>query len=123
MFAREVTPGLTGLVKKLDAATATHSDCNFRAVVILLSDDEKAEAALKDLAKKEDLKKVALAVETPAGPPKYNLAKDADVTVLLYAKKTVKKNFAFEKGKLTDADADAVTAAVKEILPEKKGGE
>ena len=122
MFAREVTPGLTSLVKKLEAATATHADQKFKAVVILLSGDDKAEARLKELAEKEKLKNVVLAVESPDGPGQYNIARDADVTVLQYEKKKVKKNFAFEKGKLTDADADAVAAAVKDILPEKKSG-
>ena len=50
----------------------------------------------------------------------YQLAKDADVTVLLYVKKTVKKNYAFGKGEMTDKNVDEVVDAVKEILPEKK---
>jgi hypothetical protein len=45
------------------------------------------------------------------------------VTVILYDKKKVKKNLAYEKGKLTDKEVDAVLVAVKEILPEKKGSE
>ena len=121
MFAREITPGLTSLVKKLDAATQTHSDAKFRAVVILLSDDSKAEGKLKEVVEKEKFKNVVFAIESEAGPSNYKIAKDADVTVLLYAKKTVKKNFAFEKGKLTDKEAGEVAAAVKDILPEKKG--
>ena len=121
MFAREITPGLTSLVKKLEAATQTHADAKFHVVIILLSDDSKAEGKLKELAEKEKLKHVVLATESEAGPPNYKIAKDADVTVLLYAKKTVKKNFAFEKGKLTDKEAATVVAAVKDILPEKKG--
>lgn len=120
MFAREVNSGLTSLVKKLEAATQTHADCSFRAVVVLLSDDDKMEGRLKDLATKEGLKKVVLAIEAPAGPPTFKLAKEAEVTVLLYEQKKVKKNFAFEKGKLTDKEADAVVGAVKDILPEKK---
>jgi len=120
VFAREVNPGLTGLVKKLEAATRAHSDCSFRAVVVLLSDDDKMEGKLKELAEKEGLKKVVLAVESPTGPPSYKLAKEAEVTVLLYEHKKVKKNFAFEKGKMTDKEADVVVGAVKEILPEKK---
>jgi hypothetical protein len=111
---------LTGLVKKLDKATADHSDCKMAAFVILLTDDEKMEGKLKELAEKEGLKKVMLGIESPTGPPKLNLAKDADVTVLLYTKKTVKKNYAFGKGELTDRQTDEVVDAVKEILPEKK---
>ena len=120
VFAREVNGSLTGLVKKLEAATQTYSDCSFRAVVVLLSDDDAMEKKLKELADKEGLKKVVLAIESASGPPKYNLAKDAEVTVLLYEHKKVKKNFAFEKGKLTDKDAETVVGAVKDILPEKK---
>jgi hypothetical protein len=120
VFAREVNGSLTGLVKKLEAATQTHSDCSFRAVVVLLSDDDAMEKKLKELAEKEGLKKVVLAIESPSGPPNYKLAKDAEVTVLLYEHKKVKKNFAFEKGKLTDNEADTVVGAVKDILPEKK---
>jgi peptidyl-tRNA hydrolase len=120
VFAREVTPGLTGLVKKLEAAAETHADAKFRAVVVLLSDDEKADARLKEYAEKEGFKKVVFGVEGLTGPSDYNLAKEADVTVLLYQRKTVKKNFAFGKGKLAAKEAAEVAAAVKDILPEKK---
>ena len=120
MFAREVTPGLASLVKKLEAATAAHADKKFNAVVILLTSDDKAEGRLKEFAQREKLRNVVLAVESPEGPSPYHIAKNADVTVLLYAKKQVKKNFAFEKGKLTDKEADAIVVAVKDILPEKK---
>ena len=119
MFAREITPGLTSLVKKLEAATATHADSKLRAVVIILSDDDKTEGKLKELAETLKLKKVVLGVENPQGPSKYEIAKDADVTVLMYVKKTVKKNFAFEAGKLDEKAAETVAAAVKDILPEK----
>ena len=119
MFAREVTPGLTGLVKKLESATAAHSADKLKAVVVVLSGDEKMEGRLKELAERERLKNGVLAVESPEGPGKYNIAKDVDVTVLLYEKKKVKRDFAFGKGKLTDKEADAVVGAVKDILPEK----
>ena len=62
MFAREVNPGLTGLVKKLETATKTYEDCSFRVVIVVLSDDSAMEDKLKDLAKKEDLKKVLLSI-------------------------------------------------------------
>jgi hypothetical protein len=93
------------------------------AFVVMLSDDEKMEEKLKELAEKEKFKKLVLTLDTPQGPPKYKIAKDADVTVILYDRKKVKKNFAYEKGKMTDKDVDAVLVAVKEILPEKKGGQ
>lgn len=117
VFAREITPGLTSLVKKLDQATADNT--KLKAFVVLLTDDDKAEARLKELADKEKLKNVLLMVEAPAGPPKMDIAKDADVTVVLYQKKKVKKTLAFEKGKLTEPEAGGVVTAVKETLGDK----
>ena len=112
---------MTSLVKKLDTAVADNKDVKTASYVIILSDDtDKMEKKLKDLAEKEGLKKVVFAIESESGPPNYKLAKDAEVTVLLYETKKVKRNFAFEKGKLTDKEADAVVGAVKDILPEKK---
>lgn len=110
---------MTSLVKKLDQAVADSKDPKRAAWLVLLTDDDKADAKLKAFAEKEGIKKVILAVENPTGPPKYKIAKDADVTVLLYEKKTVKKNYVFEKGKLAEKDADEIVAAMKEIVPTK----
>jgi hypothetical protein len=110
---------LTSLVKKLEQATVDHKDAKVAVWVVLLTDDDKAEEKLKELAEKENLKKVILAIENPAGPKDYKLSKDADVTVLLYAKKVVKKNYAFEKGKLTGTESDEIAGAIKDILPAK----
>jgi hypothetical protein len=111
IFVREITPALTSLVKKLDEATEKGK----AFWVVVLTDDDKAEARLKELAEKEKLKKVTLAIESPAGPPSYKIAKDADVTVLLYQKKTVQKNYAFEKGKLTEKDSEEIVSRFKEL--------
>ena len=114
VFVRDVNPGLTSLVKKLDQAAQDAGKAG--AFVVLLADDEKsAEDKLKELAQKEGLKKVVLTVDSPQGPPKLKIAKDADVTVLLYQKKRVTKNFAYEKGKFGESEADAVIGAYKEI--------
>jgi hypothetical protein len=110
---------LTSLVKKLEEATAKHSDCKMSAFVVMLTDDDKMEEKLKSFIEREKIKKVMLATDEPAGPSSYKIAKDAEVTVLLYAKKTVKVNLAFEKGKLDDKAVEKVLESVKEILPEK----
>ena len=111
---------MTSLVKKLEQATADHSDCKMGAFVVMLSDDDKMEAKLKELAEKEKFKKLVLTLDSPQGPPKYKIAKDADVTVILYDRKKVKKNFAYEKGKFSDKEAGTVATAFKDILPGKK---
>ena len=81
---------------------ADSKDPKRAAWVVLLTDDDKAEAKLKALAEKEGIKNVILAIESPTGPQNYKIAKDADMTVLLYEKKVVKKNYVFEKGKFSD---------------------
>jgi hypothetical protein len=119
IFAREVSDPLTSLVKKIDAATAKNSDCSMGSFVVFLSDDEGLEKKLKDLAKKDKIEHTVLAIDNPAGPRGYGVAKDADVTVVLYTNRTVKANYAFKKGELKDADIDKIVGDVSKILPEK----
>ena len=54
--------------------------------------------------------------EDVGGPPSYKLARDADVTVLLYVKQKVVANFAFREGELTGARIDEVLKAVPELV-------
>lgn len=91
--------------------------------VVLMTDDDKMEESLKKLAEKEGLKKLVLTIDNPNGPPKWKISKDADVTVVLYVKNTVKETFAFEKGKLDDKSIDKVIAGLDGIKPETKKDE
>jgi hypothetical protein len=119
IFAREASPEVAKLIKKVDACTAKHSDCKMGSFVVFLSDKEGLDKELKAMADKEDLKKIILSIDNPAGPQKYNVSKDADITVVLYVDHTVKANYAFKKGELKDNDIEAITKDVKKILPEK----
>jgi hypothetical protein len=119
IFAREVSDPLTSLVKKIDAATVKNKDCRMGSFVVFLNDEEGIQNKLKDLAKKENLKKTILAnMSTPTGPGAYKIAKDADVTVVLYVKQNVKANYAFKKGELKEADVEKIVGDIKKILPE-----
>ena len=121
IFAREVSDSLTSLVKKIDAATAKNSADKMGSFVVFLGDDEGMEKKLKDLAEKEKLEKTPLTIfAKPNGPEDYEIAKDADVTVVLYTKGVVKVNHAFKKGELHPADVDKIVAELSTILPEKK---
>ena len=119
IFAREITDPLTSLVKKLDAATAKNSDCRMGSFVVFLSDDEGLEKKLKEVAKKNKIDHTILAIDNPAGPRGYNVAKDAAVTVILYTKRDVKANYAFKKGELKEADIAKIVGDVSKILPAK----
>jgi hypothetical protein len=120
IFAREISDNLTSLVKKVDEAAVKNKSARMGAFVVFCSDDEGLEAKLKELAKKEDLKKVVLTIDNPRGPSGYNVAKDADVTVVLYTRRTVKANHAYKKGALKTADIDTIVGDVSKIVPEKK---
>lgn len=118
VFAREVTPAVAALIKKLDAATAANVDAGLATAVIVLSADQDGmSATLARWAKQEQIGHAVLAIFEPSGPIKYQLSPDAAVTVLLYAKHTVKANHAFRPGELTDAGVDTVLADVSKILP------
>jgi hypothetical protein len=119
IFAREVSDPLTSLVKKIDAATAKNSDCRMGSFVVFLNGDEGLEKKLKELAKKDKIEHTVLSIDNPAGPKGYNIAKDADVTVVLYTKRNVKANYAFKKGELKEADVEKIVAEISKILPEK----
>jgi hypothetical protein len=116
VFARETSDSLTSLVKKIDAETAKNSKANMRSFVTFLSDDESLEGKLKTLAQKEGLKNTPLTIDNPAGPKPYGIAKEADVTVVLYKNKKVAANHAFKKGELKDKDIDKIVADLSKIL-------
>src|SRR5262245_53269289 len=121
IFAREVSDNLTSLVKKFDAEAGKNKAAKMGTFVVFLSADEKLNDSLKALGEKEGLKNCILStMETPAGPEKYSVAKDADITVLLYVKQKVVANYAFKKGELNSAAIDKIVADIPKILPEKK---
>ena len=117
IFARDVDDALTGLVKKVDEATAKHADAKMASWVVFCNDDEKLEEKLKALAKKEKIDTCVLTiVDRKAVPSGYKLAPEADITVVLYVNRTVKANHAFKKGELKGKDIDAILADLPKIL-------
>jgi len=115
VFARQVTPATAKLIKALDAAT-TKSKGEMGSFVVFLGTAEGLEKKLKGLAKENKIQSTVLAIDNPAGPDGYHVAKDADVTVVLYREFKVKANHAFKKGELTDKDIKAVVAELPKIL-------
>jgi len=122
VFARKITPSLTSLVKQLDKAAVLNKGCRMGSFVVFLSDKENLADRLKDFAKKEDLKKMVLTIDNPAGPGDYDIAKDAEVTVVLYVDKTVKVNHAYKPGEFTEQAIPTIIRDLNKILPDKKNG-
>jgi hypothetical protein len=114
---------LTGLVKKIEQTVDAASGKGPRPVgvyVIFVNNADGLDNQLRELADKESLKRVHLCI----GPPKddYELARDADVTVVIYQvgqrrQEKVMANFALRKGELDGAKADAIVKALAEALP------
>lgn len=116
IFARSNSDTLTSLVKKIDAATAENKSKRMGSFVVYLSDDEDLGDKLKSLAEKEGIKNCILSIDNVAGPKGYEVAKDADVTVVLYNQRKVESNHAFKKGQLNAKGIDAVMADLPKIL-------
>lgn len=119
VFAREVSPPLVRLIKKLDEATVANAAASMGSFVVFCNDDATLEEKLGALATKEGLKQTVLSIDAPAGPSGYKVAADAEVTVVLYAKHRVEVNHAFRKEALTDKDVDRILAELSKILPAK----
>lgn len=115
IFAREVSPALTTLIKKIDAVNEKNKD-NMGSFVVFLGEKEGLEKDLKKLAEDTGIKTTVLAIDNPAGPEGYKVAKDADITVVLYLERTVKSNHAFAKGGLNDKAVEAIVAELPKIL-------
>ena len=121
IFARGISDPLTSLVKQIDSATAKHSNCSMGSFVVFLNDEEGFDKKLKALAKQEKLDHMPLMLmSNPTGPPGYNIAKEAAVTVGLDTKRNVKVNHVFKKGEMKPADVDKIVGELSKILPEKK---
>ena len=118
IFAREITDDLASLVKQIDTVVGKNLDKKMAAFVVLLTDDpDAAEPKLKELAKKQGVKDTPLTYfDGLAGPPKYKIAKEADVTVMMWVNHTVKVNHALAKGQLNKAAIKKIVADTEKIL-------
>lgn len=118
VIARELTDDLTSLVKAIDKKIDENKDQQMAAYFVLLSEDPDADGKkLVELAAKHKIKNVPLTVfDGVAGPPKYKISKDADVTVMLWRARDVKANHSFAKGKLDKKGIEAIVKSTAKIL-------
>jgi hypothetical protein len=117
IFARDVSnKNVVDLIAKLDAETVKNAGKKMGSFAVFCSDSESLAGSLKDLAKEQKLKAFVLAIDNPAGPEPYKIAKDADVTVVLYNKSKVIANYAFKKGQLKAGDVEKIVSDVSKIV-------
>jgi hypothetical protein len=121
IFARTPSQELGELASRLDAAVSDPKNSPLRGWVTFLSSDQpKFDPIVVDWGKKNAIKSMPLGVfEDTDGPPSYRLAKDADVTVMLFVKQKVAANFAFRAGELTVKAREDVLKALPKILEKR----
>jgi|TARA_B100000809_G_scaffold253959_1_gene290598 hypothetical protein len=109
---------LAGLVKKVDSLVEKNAGKQMKSFVVLLTDDpDGAEKELQAFAKKHGISNVPLTFyEGIAGPPNYKIAKDADVTVMLWRNLRVSANHSYAKGALNSKTAQKVLDSTSKIL-------
>jgi hypothetical protein len=117
VFARKTSEPLASLVKQIDEKIGENGKLKSFVVLMPRKGEVPAED-LKKLAEQAGIKHVPLTIgESPDGPPDYELAKNADVTVLMWNGQKVKVNHAF-KGELTEADIRSIVADIPKLLAE-----
>jgi hypothetical protein len=118
VFVRDVNPELAKLIKQVDDVVAKNEDKNMAAFVVVLAEDaDKVAPKLEEMAKANGIKNVPLTIfDGEAGPDGYKIAKDADVSVMMWNKSEVKSSVALEKGKLNADAINTIVADTKKIL-------
>jgi hypothetical protein len=119
IFAREVNEPLVKLLAKIDKATEKNRDVELGSFVVFLSEKEGLKEQLENVAKKQGFKQIILSTFDPAGPEDFKVAKDSDVTVVLYREHLVKANHAFRKGELNDQAVEKIIGDLPKIVGEK----
>jgi hypothetical protein len=141
IFAREHPDGNYGalpeLLQRLEKAGERYQDSFLRPCVVFLSAEAQSSVAGPKLAepaaivkqaqardeliarlkeRSDKLKHVVIAIYPDDGPEGYGLAKDADVTILLYVRHRVVHNYAYRTGGLTEKAVDEILKGVDELV-------
>jgi hypothetical protein len=119
VFAKTLSDPLAKLMAKLEAARPAKNDPGYKTWLTQTVATADLDALAK-WAQQKSLKGVPVgAFEDADGPPAYKLAKDADVTVLLFVKERVVANFAFRAGELDDKAIENVMKSVPKLFEAK----
>jgi hypothetical protein len=109
VFASKPSEKLNKLVAEVEKA-ATAAKGEIGACLVVTDPSAATQTALKKFADDAKLKTTIVSVIDPAKLKDYELAKNAEVTVLLYSKRVVRTNHAFNPGELTDKAIEAIVA-------------
>ncbi len=96
IFAKQITPVVAQLLKRIDIATASNKDAGLGSYAVICTDAAGVNRQLAALAQQMGIQNTVLTLYKAGGPEKYRLSAEADVTVLLYNHFSVKANHAFK---------------------------
>lgn len=121
VFARSMNDTTSKLIAEVDQIVAAKKDENLKGFVVFIADETDAlEPKVTKLAEEKKIAATPLTVfKGVDGPDGYEIAKDADVTVLMWVGGEVKANLAFAPGKLEEKSITHLTEDVKKILEKK----
>jgi hypothetical protein len=123
IFVREDSGPLTGLVRQLEThlekvATRRPGEDNPGVFIIFCNDDPNLKTRLQEIVARERLTQVVLCTCESAGPKRYVIAAEADVTAVVYGEyRKVRTNIVLRKGELDTRKAGEIAARVIEVLP------
>jgi len=123
IFARGISEPLIGLIKQMDRqledAARRKGSTPLGVFVVFCNDDPGLQQKLQTLVDKEGLKRVVLCATNAAGPPRYRLAREADLTALIYGGgiRTVAANITLKPGKLNEKRTETILKELARVLP------
>jgi hypothetical protein len=113
VFARKTSEPLTSLVKQIDEKLG--KDAELKSFVVVLTQADDAADSLRKMAKSAEIKHVPLTLhQDPGEVPSYEIAKEADFTILMWKKGKVKVNHAYN-GDLTDKQVTTIVADIAKL--------
>jgi hypothetical protein len=124
VFARELSEPMASLAKRIDDKLIEKKarELRCRGLIIWLSDDEELPAKVKALAHKQPPKRVESAFDSPDGWKRsWGIAKEAEVTIVLYVKRKVQASYAFRAGEFDEKAIGRVLRNIDDRLI-KQGG-
>jgi hypothetical protein len=113
VFAAKPSAAVVELVAKLEK-TAASARGPVGACVVVLDTSDAARTELKQLAERQNLKHVVLAVINAGELKRYALHPDAENTVILFNKQVVRVNRAFRAGELTGTATEEIARLTAE---------
>ena len=118
VFARSADESFAKFLKKLEGELEEHADEKLTAFVNMIgTDEESMKKAAAEFVAKHGIKRVAFVIpeDVANGPENFNIAPDADLTVICYKGGEVKANHAFASGGLSEDKIDAIVDASCEM--------